>query len=122
MGVCVIRAGGRFSVRPDTGAIQPWLDITASPDSPTDALGVLLSPAVSTFRVLKPIQRQAPAYKPFAEISAEQVATVRPYGSRLSGETEEEGDVWLRAPWEEAKALQRPYLTMLKIVLRGVDK
>ena len=70
MGVCVVRTVGGFSACADAGSIEPRLDVAALPDSAAGVFGVALSAIISAFGVLGPIQRQALAYKPFAEIGA----------------------------------------------------
>jgi hypothetical protein len=68
MGVSIIRTSSRPSTCPDADAIQPRLDIAPFPHPIPHPLSIALSSAVSPLGILGPIECEATAYQPFANV------------------------------------------------------
>src|SRR5882724_946486 len=68
--ICVVRTVTRPSTLLDTRAKQPRLNVAARPHTSPGVLGVVLRLTVLLFRILRPIQREPVAHKPFRKVHA----------------------------------------------------
>ena len=68
MRICVIRTIFWVAARSDADSIQPWLDVAARPKASPSLLRITLNITVPAARILRPVQREAIAHEPSAQI------------------------------------------------------